>query len=32
MKLLIGCTPVEADVALVAHNAFTQAGLLILRP
>jgi inorganic pyrophosphatase len=31
MKLLIGCTPEEAEVVLAAHNAHTQAGLLVLR-
>lgn len=32
VKILVGCTPEEAQSALAAHNSFSQAGMLILRP
>lgn len=31
LKLLLGCTPEEAEIALAVHNGDGQAGLLILR-
>lgn len=32
VKILIGCTPAEAVIALDAHNGGDQAGLLVERP
>ncbi len=32
IKILIGCTPAEAAIALDAHNGGDQAGLLVERP
>ena len=32
MKILIGCTPQEAQVALGCHNNNAQAGILVKRP
>jgi inorganic pyrophosphatase len=32
IKLLLGCTPQEAQVILSTHNSGTQSGLLIIRP
>lgn len=31
VKLLVSCTPAEAEMACQCHNAFSQGGLLILR-
>ncbi len=32
LKLLLGCTPAEQRVILEAHNAYSQAGILVERP
>jgi inorganic pyrophosphatase len=32
IKILLGCTPAEAQEILARHNSFSQAGFLILIP